>query len=407
MRPRPRTSPDLREALLPLAEAIHEVEPDGCRVRGVLALDEVDCRDRGGAADGVAAVRVPVRTALPLLHQLLLGHHKPDRHPAPQTLGERHDVGDDSEMLRGEHLARAPDPRLHFVEDEQDTVLVAERPEPGEESVRRHEVSALALDRLDQDPGDLRRGDVVLEEHVLDVVEDGLPLIRAGQQRSEVVRIRDMRDAGHRGKESGLLRVLAGRERESAHRPAMEAAEEPDETRTSRDVARELERALDGFGSTLAHKTHRGIVTHRLQVAHTLSEAHLLLMPVVAGDVQEALRGLRDRTDDFRMRVSGRTHRDARREVEEAVPVHVPHFRALAVRHHERVVARIRWRDHLGVAGNDRLGLGAGKLGRDVRVLHWKCRGHGRSRCLRIRSVSVGRGGHVRPSCGRSTRAAP
>ena len=60
--------------------------------------------------------------------------------------------------------------------------------------------------------------------------------------------------------------------------------------------------------------------------------------------------GVLHRLHHLRMRVAGAAHRDAGGEVEEAVAVDVPDFGAAAVRHHERIVARIRGRDHLGVA---------------------------------------------------------
>ena len=52
--------------------------------------------------------------------------------------------------------------------------------------------------------------------------------------------------------------------------------------------------------------------------------------------------------------------RDAGREIQETVAVDVPHLRALAVRHDERILARIRGRDHEGIARQELARLGSG-----------------------------------------------
>ena len=43
-----------------------------------------------------------------------------------QPLGHGHEVGHDAELLGREHRTRAPEAVDHFVEDEQDAVLVAD-----------------------------------------------------------------------------------------------------------------------------------------------------------------------------------------------------------------------------------------------------------------------------------------
>jgi hypothetical protein len=58
------------------------------------------------------------------------------------------------------------------------------------------------------------------------------------------------------------------------------------------------------------------------------------------------------------------------KEIQKAVGVDVPNFRALAVRHDERIIARIGRRDDERVAGKQFAGLGAGQIGLDVRRFH-------------------------------------
>ena len=167
----------------------------------------------------------------------------PIGNPEPEALGARQDVGLHAPMFAREHLAGATDARLHFVEDQQDAVLVAELAQAGEKAVGRHEIAAFALDRLDQDRRDFGGRHVALEQHA-DVIEHRLALVAASQQRAVRVRVGHVRDAGHRRRKAFLLRVLARGERQRAHRAAMEAAEKADEARSSGHVARQLQRAL-------------------------------------------------------------------------------------------------------------------------------------------------------------------
>jgi hypothetical protein len=135
----------------------------------------------------------------------------PIGNPDPRTLGERHDVGGNAVVLRGEHAAGAADAALHLVEDQEDSVLVADRAQPGKETRGRHQVAAFALERLDQDRGDFLRWQVALEEHP-DVGQHGLALVGPGEERPVHVWIGDVHYAGHGRSKARLLCVLARRE---------------------------------------------------------------------------------------------------------------------------------------------------------------------------------------------------
>src|SRR4051794_27241112 len=73
-------------------------------------------------------------------------------------------------MLHREHLAGAAHARLHFVGNQQDAVLFAQRPQIAVKLGRRNDVAPLALNWLDDDRGDLLRGDGALEK-VLQLIE--------------------------------------------------------------------------------------------------------------------------------------------------------------------------------------------------------------------------------------------
>ncbi len=310
-----------------------------------------------------------MRAARPALHEALPRDDHPDRQARAEALGERRDVGRHAPMLAGEHAAGAADTRLDLVRDHQDAVAVAQRAQPRQEARRRDDVAALALDRLDEHRRHLARRHGAREQDVLDVVEHRAPLVLAREKRAIGVGVRHERDARHRREKALLLRVLARGERERAHRAPVEAAEEPDEARPPRDVARELERGLDTLRPRLAEEAHRRLV-HGRKRRQPLAEAHLALVPVVRAHVQEALGGVLDRGHHVRVRVAGRGHGDAGGEVQEAVAVDVPGFDPLAVRDHERVLARVGRRHDAKVALDDRARLRPRQLAADVRGLH-------------------------------------
>ena len=126
---------DHRATRLPLAQPIQKVRADARRICRVVALHQIDRRQRGRAAQRISAIGVAVRAALPLLHPLLLRHHQPNRHAAAKALGERHDVRGDADMMRRKHSARATDARLHFVKDQHDAMPIAQLAQPAQKSL--------------------------------------------------------------------------------------------------------------------------------------------------------------------------------------------------------------------------------------------------------------------------------
>ena len=78
--------------------------------------------------------------------------------PDGDALGDEQDVGLDAPVLDRPHLPGAAGARLDLVGDEQDAVLGAQLAQALEEAVLGDDVAALALDRLDDDRGDLVAG---------------------------------------------------------------------------------------------------------------------------------------------------------------------------------------------------------------------------------------------------------
>src|SRR5450830_766763 len=72
-----------------------------------------------------------------------------------RLLAEDEDVRDDAGLLEGPHRAGHPHARLHLVADQEKLVFVGEAPEAAEELGPEVVVAPLALDRLDDEGGDL------------------------------------------------------------------------------------------------------------------------------------------------------------------------------------------------------------------------------------------------------------
>ncbi len=80
--------------------------------------------------------------------------------------------------------------------------------------------------------------------------------------------------------------------------------------------------------------------------------------------------------------MAGAADGNAGGEIQEPIAVNVPHFDTATMRHHERVLARIRGRYHLGIAGQECPRFGSGQFGSDggmaigilVHALTWLAR---------------------------------
>src|SRR5439155_700350 len=71
-----------------------------------------------------------------------------------RLLAEAEDVGLHAKMLEAPHSSGEPDAGLHFIEDQQHVVFVAELPHGPEELGAEMVVAALSLDRLHDERGD-------------------------------------------------------------------------------------------------------------------------------------------------------------------------------------------------------------------------------------------------------------
>ena len=110
----------------PLAE--HFAQLPGV-LEQVFVLDHFDRRDAGPGGDRIAAERGGVHAGPQAGGDFGGGQQRAAGDAAAKRLGQRHDVGRDAEVLIGEPVARAAAAGLHFVEDQQQPVLVGDLPQ--------------------------------------------------------------------------------------------------------------------------------------------------------------------------------------------------------------------------------------------------------------------------------------
>src|SRR2546429_8504695 len=96
-----------------------------------------------------------MRAGTPPLHAFARRPHRTERHPTAESLGERHHVRGNPELLRREPRAGAAHARLHLVEHEERADLGRELAEATDKGRGRSDVAALAKHRLYEDRGDV------------------------------------------------------------------------------------------------------------------------------------------------------------------------------------------------------------------------------------------------------------
>ena len=140
------------------------------RARNAGCAHHLDGGDRRHAGHRVAAVGAAHAADVGRIHDLGAAGGGADRHAGAERLGGDDDVGGDAVVLEREQLAGAREAALHFVGNHHDAVLIAELADPAQEARRHRHEAALALHRLDDDRGDLRRIDL-RRERLLELLD--------------------------------------------------------------------------------------------------------------------------------------------------------------------------------------------------------------------------------------------
>ena len=260
--------------------------------RQLLGGHGVDSRERRGARDRVAAEGGAVVAGAHRRHHVLAGADRRQGEAAAEGLGHRHDVGGHAVGARGEPVARAAEPGLDLVEDQQRAMGVGALAQALEERPPRGMAAAVPLDRLDHVAGGLLGGELVPVELVQlgERVGGGLvgrhALLVGPRER------RHLHPASRKAQPEGRL---GGGGRERPGRAAVEAAPEAHHPGTAGRRARQAQRGLVGLGSgggeEEAIDARRrdlgqpvGQIAHGRVTADAAEVDHLLHLPAHGGD---------------------------------------------------------------------------------------------------------------------------
>ena len=183
-------------------------------------------------------------------------HERADRHhAAAERFRDGEDVWNDAPMVHRPQLARAAEPGLHLVGDEEHSVPVAHLAQPRPEVVARDDGAGLALDRLHDDGGDLVRV----------VPENGFDLVRLTEGHAvdgtdqRLDRLAELRLAHQRQRAEGL---------------AVERGFRAHETGLAGRDARDLHRTLHRLGAGVAHEHVRDVARRDVREQPAQHRAH-------------------------------------------------------------------------------------------------------------------------------------
>ena len=154
-----------------------------------------------------------MRAGLPVHHRSL-GDNGAERHAGGNSLRGADDVRFDAGIIHGPPLAGAAHARLHFIGDEHDSVLAADFFQALQEFRGGGQITAFALDRLDENSGYFVGIYTTAEEFIFEIRKaiGGRVLGTDSVGAAVGVRIRHVKHAGEEGAESFALDCPAGGE---------------------------------------------------------------------------------------------------------------------------------------------------------------------------------------------------
>ena len=98
-----------------------------------------------------------------------LRDHRAQRHPGRNSFRHADDIRLNSSVIHGPPFSRAPHARLHFVRNQQNSVLAAQAFQALQKLRRRRNVSAFSLNWLDEDCGNFFGIHQLLEKFIFDL----------------------------------------------------------------------------------------------------------------------------------------------------------------------------------------------------------------------------------------------
>ena len=322
---------------------------DAGPVDQAVCLDRLDHGEGGGAGERVAAVRAAEAAGVRGVHDLGAAGHRGQRQAAGDALGGDDQVGHDALVVAREQVAGAGEAGLHLVGDEDDAVGAAPLGERRQEARRRDDEPALALDRLDDDGGQVRRRRPASRSRRSRAARRPAPSTpavaeRVGQRRAV--------DLGARTGRSRACRACSSRSAPSSGwcgRGTRGRTRRPPALRCG---ARAI---LTAFSTASAPELNSAVRFSWLPGVSRFSASATSHVAVVRRDheagVGERLHLRGDGVDDPRVAVADRGHRDARAEVDQRVAVDVDDDAAAGGRGVDRHGRADRARDGRGLAG--------------------------------------------------------
>ena len=295
----------------------------------IFALDDAQRSQPSRRTKRVAGERGAVRTWGEQRSKLATeSNHAAHRETSGNPLGERDHIRRDAARqvfaLEGEPCAGTTDARLHLIENQQRTVLVAQLTRLLDELRADRPHAGFALNKLHNHGGD--RGLIALSAR-----------LERGLQRLGVTRFDELDIRHQRLERFTNGRLIRGGQR--AERAPMESVDQRDNTR--RTVGRqrtpiqlgELQRRLIAFSPGIA-EIHARALGRAGKFKEFGGQLDLRLGSEIVAHMGD-FRGLFAHGFHPRgVRIAERVDGDAAEEVEIAVAVHVPNMRAFAVIHH-------------------------------------------------------------------------
>src|SRR5262249_9442865 len=141
--------PDHRPAHLPLAGTLLECIAELARASiQILLFEHVEHSKRRLTGDGISGESASETAGARSVHNFGSTSDGPERKSSPDRLRGHDDVWLDPVALAGKQSARAPEPRLHLVSDEENPVLVTDLQQLLEIIQRRRDKAAFSEYRL-------------------------------------------------------------------------------------------------------------------------------------------------------------------------------------------------------------------------------------------------------------------
>ena len=238
-----------------------------------------------------------------MLRGFLIQHKRAYRDSAAKRLGTGHDIRLHAVLLPGEHTSGAAHSTLDLIQDQQDILLIAQRPDAFEKFRIRRINSALPLNRLQNDRTGLFRN---LRFYALQVVEIRKP--DSSDQRTERILI---------------MGISCHRKR--AHTPSMERVVHGNDLMVTVSVpqvgifSRRFQRPFDGFRSAVCKE----YLIHPAGFHHFFCCICHRLVVVQIGGVDQPVdlifQGLIVRF----ISISQSKHCDSRREIQIFLSLHI------------------------------------------------------------------------------------